>query len=113
MIRNKGLAMLGLASKAGRLTYGCQLVCTAIRNGHKPFLVVLARDSSNNTQKRVINCCTYYNCPYIKADFTIDQLGHAVGRAGSIACVGVNDEGFAKEIETRIKTALSQTTENG
>lgn len=105
--------MLGLASKAGKLTYGCQLVCTAIRNGHKPVLVVLASDASANTEKRITNCCSYYNCNLIKADFTVDELGHAIGRAGAIACVGVNDAGFAKEIENRIKAALCEMTENG
>ena len=113
MIKNKGLAMLGMASKAGKLTYGCQLVCTAIRNGRKPILVVLARDASANTKKRITNCCSYYNCPIITADFNTDELGHAIGRSGAIACVGVNDEGFANAIEERIKTALSEMTDNG
>ena len=113
MIKNKGLAMLGIASKAGKLTYGCQLVCTAIRSGKKPSLVVLGSDASANTVKRITNCCAYYDCRLITADFTIAELGHATGRGNDIACVGINYTGFAKEIEHRITTALSEMTKNG
>lgn len=104
--------MLGLAAKAGKLTYGCQLVCTAIRSGRKPLLVVLSNNASNNTVKRVTNCCEYYKCNLITGNFTSDELAHATGKDGSIACIGVNDLNFSTEIEKRLKVALSEIKEN-
>ena len=99
--------MIGLAAKAGKLTYGCQLICTAIRSGKKPAIVVLTNSASANTEKRITNCCSFYDCKLLKGDFNADDLGHITGKQGPIACVGINDQGFATEIEKRIKEALS------
>ena len=106
MVKNKFLGLLGMAAKAGKLTFGSSLVRTKIQSKQKPELVILSHDSSENTKKRIKNCCAYYSCKVITVDETSDSLGHMTGREGPISCIAVNDEGFG----TAIAKALDGST---
>jgi len=94
--------MLGLATKAGKVIFGCNLTVAAIRRdskSKKPKIVVIACDASDNTKKRIINCCTYYGVEYYTTDLTGNELSKATGRRGLIACVGIIDINFSEAIK--------------
>lgn len=112
MENSKFLRLLGIAAKAGKLTYGSNLVRTKIQGKNKPNLVVLSSDSSENTKKRIINCCDYYSCKVRIAKENSDCLGHITGREGSISCIAVNDEGFSVALEKAIDEASPEEGQN-
>ena len=89
--------MIGLAKRASRLQCGTELCCEAVR-AKKAKLVLLAENVSENTKKKVQNCCTYYRSTCRTLPLDTDQLSHAVGASMSLAAVAVTDEGFAQAI---------------
>ena len=101
---DKFLSYIGISKKAGRIVTGTELTCEAIRNG-KIKLAILASDASANTEKRLRNCCEYYGVRFAKCGFTAETLGRAVGSRGSVASVGLTDEGLA---EAAVKSIQKQ-----
>ncbi len=100
---DKSLRMLGLATRAGKVITGAELVLKALRS-NKIHLIILAQDAKESTAKQFEN----KNVPVIKlADK--DTLGKMTGKEiRSVA--GVTDESFAKVI---LKEAgNSNVTEN-
>lgn len=86
---------LGLASKAGKLITGEELVVKAIQ-GKQVQLVILAEDASANTRKKVQDKCNSYDIPL---RFYADRyrLGHYIGKEQRVV-IGVKDHGFAREL---------------
>ena len=62
----------------------------------KARLVVIASDASDNTKKKFMNMCTFYEVPYIVYS-NKEELGHYIGRECR-ASLAVNDEGLANGI---------------
>lgn len=101
--------MLGLAAKAGKLVYGCELTLDAVRGDKAgPYLVLVAADASEGTKKKVRNSCTYYRRRYEILPFGAECLSHATGREGLIAVVAVKEKGFAEAI---VKLLSAETTD--
>lgn len=89
---DKILSLLGLAARARKIISGEELVIKAIQQD-KVSYVIFTTDASENTRKKLIDKCTFYDIPY-KEQFDRDQLGHAIGKFSRVV-VGITDEGFA------------------
>ena len=90
--------LLGIAQKAGKVVSGTTLVTDGIRSGAPtkcPLVVFLASDASQNTVKRVENCCKYYEIPCRRVTSTTAELGTYIGKSGTISAVGILDRGLA------------------
>ncbi len=94
---NKLGGMLGLARKAGKLSYGTDQITDSIRNKH-PNIVLMASDISENTRKRIENCCKYYKTEYGNLDMTMDILSHYLGQTSAVSAVSIMDKGFTAAI---------------
>jgi ribosomal protein L7Ae-like RNA K-turn-binding protein len=94
---SKALSLMGLAVRGRNLTSGEDQVLDAIRSG-KAFLVVVAKDASDNTKKLFNDKCTYYEVP-IRTWGTREQLGHAIGKEMR-ASVAITEKGFAEKLVT-------------
>ena len=113
-IKKRILSALGLAARAGALVCGTDMICDTLRkipesnrnnsnnkntakNRKKVLLVIEASDTSDNTNKKLTDKCSYYRTEHIKTD-NIDAatLAHAVGKSGGIAAVALTDENFVK-----------------
>lgn len=92
MSRNKELAFLGLAAKAGRTVSGEFATEKGVKSG-QVFLVLTAQDASENTKKKFKDMCTYYEVPFYNVG-TKEELGSAIGKDYR-ASLGVTDENFA------------------
>lgn len=95
--QKKFAGLLGIAKKAGRVVAGTNLVTDAVRAGSSskcPRAVFLASDVSDNTRKRITNCCTYYEVPLYPIPLTIAEIGDAIGKSGNVSAVGITDEGL-------------------
>ena len=98
---DKALSYIGICKKSGRIVTGTEMTCEAIRSA-KIKLAVYSSDASENTEKRLTNCCKHYGVPYVKGGFDSAKLGKAVGSFGTVAAVGITDEGLAKAITDSI-----------
>ncbi len=104
MSRNKELAFLGLAAKAGRIVSGEFATEKGVKSG-QVFLVLTAQDASENTKKKFKDMCTYYEVPLYNVG-TKEELGSAIGKDYR-ALIAVTDENFAKAMTKKLEQAGS------
>lgn len=98
---NKALSLLSLATKAGKTKSGEFLTEKEVKDGNA-FLVIVAEDASDNTKKKFLNMCEFYEVPiYFYGDK--DTLGHAMGKEFR-ASLAIVDAGFAKGIRKHLDT---------
>jgi ribosomal protein L7Ae-like RNA K-turn-binding protein len=88
--------MLGLASKAGKLVSGEEIVRNSIRQG-KVKLLIISEDASENTKKRFINTAEYYKVPVYIWGYK-EQLGSGIGKSNR-SVVGIIDNNFTNTIK--------------
>lgn len=91
---NKGLNLLGLAQRAGKLVSGEQTVLKNIRQ-KQATLVLVCSDASDNTKKNISDKCRFYNVTYKEA-FSSEELSHALGKKRSVCAL--LDDGFTKRM---------------
>lgn len=97
---DKVLSMAGMAAKSGNIKSGEFSTEKAVKNG-QAYLVIAAKDASENTKKHFSDMCAFRKVPYYEyADK--DQLGNCVGKEFR-ASLAVTDENLAKAIIKRIE----------
>lgn len=92
---DNALRMVGIATKAGKVSSGEFMTEHAVKSG-EAALVIVAGDASDNTKKKFENMCGYYEVP-IRIYGTKDELGHSMGKEFR-ASLAVTDEGLARAI---------------
>ncbi|AZU61525.1 YlxQ family RNA-binding protein [Neobacillus mesonae] len=95
MKENQWFSLLGLANRARKIISGEELSVKEIRNG-KAKLILLSRDASVNTTKKITDKCNSYNVP-LKMVENRHLLGQAIGKEARVV-VAVLDDGFAKKL---------------
>ena len=75
-------SMLGIAMRAGQLSFGEDGVRKAIASG-SAALVLLDAGASDNTRKRMRDSCAYYGVPLLETQ--AGRLGGAVGKPGRMS----------------------------
>lgn len=78
-------ALLGIAMRAGVLTFGQDGVLKAISSG-AARVVLLDSGASQNTKKKICDSCRYYGVEVFET--LPDRLGFAVGKPGRM-CAAV------------------------
>lgn len=91
--------MLSIAAKAGKVTSGGFMVEASIQKG-TAYLVIIALDASDNTKKKFIDKCTYYDIPYrICTDG--ESLGKSIGKQER-KVVAVTNQGLAASVLSKL-----------
>lgn len=98
MIDNKILGLIGLAMKAGKISFGADSVEENIVK-KKVRLVILSEDSSERTKNKFIEICKKYNIPVI-IDGDIETLSRTIGKSNK-AIIGIKDINFAESIQKK------------
>lgn len=93
---DKLLNFLGLCRRAGKLTTGFDAVDETLIKGESQ-LVIIASDTSPNTEKKLSRTCETHNVKLIKLDRSKEEISIAIGRFAATA--SVTDKGFAQNIE--------------
>ena len=111
--RDKVASLIGFATKAGKLTFGCELTVGSVRQRKRngAILMLCASDASENTKKRVYNCGAYYKVPVGILGMTGDELSSVTGKQNFVAVIGVTDAGFADAIQKYSETDEATTSE--
>lgn len=93
------LSTLGLCARARALVVGTPQICDTLRTAPGRILCVLeAADTSANTHKRLTDKCTHYSVRLCRLEADGASLGSAVGKAGTVAAVGVTDPGLLRAL---------------
>lgn len=92
---NKVYRLLGLATRAGQISFGFESVLDTIRK-NKAKLVIVATDSSDRTKSNIKQASYEKNVPFrIYGD--IETISKNIGKENK-AIVAIKDTNFAKEI---------------
>lgn len=100
--------MLGLASKAGRLVSGEDVVRKSIRQ-NKVNLIIISEDASENTKKRFLNAAEFYKLPIVIWGQK-ELIGSSIGKSDR-SVIGICDEGFQKSISSLLSDITSNPIE--
>ena len=96
MENNKKIyGLLGLARRAGKLSFGTESSKEIIEK-NKAKLVIVAEDCSERTKKNFKQLCENYNTE-IKIIGNIEEISKSIGQVNK-AVIVVKDENFAKEL---------------
>ncbi len=94
------LSFLGLCRKAGKLVIGFDPAKEAVETG-KAFLVLVAKDISSNTLKKLNTALGECDVPFYTVDRTKDEISFSLGK--TCACLAVIDKGFADKLTELIR----------
>lgn len=89
------LNLIGLATRAGKVTFGESPSLDAIKK-NKAQLIFVADDAGTHTNKRIHDKAKYYGVPVINS-FTKDELSIATGSCNRVVCA-ITDKGFSKKM---------------
>mgnify|MGYP000911698121 CR=1 FL=1 len=92
-------SLLGITQKARKLISGQDSVERGA-NAKKVFLIIVSKDTSKNTIKKMMNLSIRTNIPMLLWGQS-DELGRAIGQ-GQRKVIGITDKGIAKELSKRI-----------
>lgn len=96
-MNDQWMSLLGLANRARKIISGEELTVKEIRSG-KAKLVLLSKDASSNTHKKITDKCNSYHVPYKLVEDRY-KLGQAIGKDARVV-VALLDNGFAKKLLT-------------
>lgn len=99
MSNDKLLGMMGLAARARKVVTGTEIVTEKIKANKGVRLVLIASDVSQNTLKKLVNCCEYYEVEYIQLQRTQDEISNAVGKSCLTSSVAILDRNFSEAIK--------------
>mgnify|MGYP002748643039 FL=1 len=99
MIDNKIYGLLGLARRAGKISFGTESAKDTIEK-HKAKLVIVAKDCSDRTKKNFELACKNDDIP-VRVFGTIEDLSKSIGQNNK-AVIVIKDENFAKELLKKI-----------
>lgn len=95
MINNKICGLLGLARRAGKLTFGTE-ACLQEIDKNRVNLIIIATDAAERTKMNFKNICSEKEIPIFEI-LSIEEMSKAIGQSNK-AVVGIKDINFSKEI---------------
>ncbi|MBQ7951088.1 MAG: ribosomal L7Ae/L30e/S12e/Gadd45 family protein [Clostridia bacterium] len=93
-MQDKILRFIGLARKAGELTYGQTAVATEIKKRHSK-LILFASDLNEKTKQNILKDCK--SLKTLTLPYTMEEIGYAIGTKPT-GVLSVNHENFRKGI---------------
>ena len=95
MINNKICGLLGLARRAGKLSFGTE-ACKKEIESNKVKLIIIAADAAERTKMSFNKICNSKKIPIFEI-LNIDEISNAIGQSNK-AVIGIRDVNFSKEI---------------
>ena len=102
--------MIGIARRAGRLTFGYDAVVKDIEAG-KAKAVLLSNDASPRTAEKINEACERCRARLTVLPVSKAMLGRSIGR-DDVAVVSIGDKSIADKI-LEIASAGKQSAQNG
>lgn len=99
------LSMLGIAAKAGKVVSGEFSTENAVKSA-KAYLVVTAKDVSQNTAKKFRDMALFYRVPLLVYG-TKESLGGCIGKDYR-SSLAVTDESLAQAVQEKAEMVLNR-----
>ena len=94
-MNNKAIGLIGIATKAGKVTFGTEAVLERIEK-KKTILVIIAKDSSKKAKENMKFACNKNDIRLVEFS-SIDEISHAIGKNNkSVICI--NEKNLGEEI---------------
>ena len=97
-MKEKILNLLGLATRAGKIVSGEDIVIDTMRK-KKARIVFLGNDCSDNTLDKFKKKCFFYKTE-LNTMFSSEEISHSIGKNRMV--IALTDEGFYKTIKKNI-----------
>ncbi len=101
-MNHKFLTTLGLARRAGKLTYGNDKTIEALGS---TAVLLIAEDCAPRTLRNAERTAAEQNVPVVRIPFTKECLGSAIGTK-PVCLVGITDQGFAASLMKHIEGGI-------
>ena len=98
----RALGVLGIARRAGKLSWGFDTAVEAARSGEAKLLL-LASDLSEKTKKNAAYEAERSGVPLLLTAYTMEDFSAAMGKKTGV--LAVSDEGFAKALCKTLRPA--------
>ena len=95
LINSKICGLLGLARRAGKLSFGTE-ACKQDIEKNKIKLIIIAKDSAERTIMNFKNICKEKNIPIFEI-LNIEEISNSIGQNNK-AIIGIKDINFSNEI---------------
>jgi ribosomal protein L7Ae-like RNA K-turn-binding protein len=95
-MEDKLLGLLGLARRAGLITFGFDAVLKDVAGG-KAGVVVLSSDAAPRTVRNIKENCEKSGAEVLMAPVDKAAMGHAIGR-GETAVLALTDKAFSARV---------------
>lgn len=95
LINSKIYGLLGLARRAGKLSFGTE-ACKQDIESNKVKLIIIATDAAERTKMNFKNICNEKKVPIFEI-LNIEEMSNAIGQSNK-AVIGIKDINFSKEI---------------
>lgn len=95
MINNKLYGLLGLARRAGKVSFGTE-ACLQDLEKNRIKVLIIATDAAERTKMNFKQICNSKKVPVFEV-LDITQISNAIGQENK-AVVGIKDSNFSKEI---------------
>ena len=95
LVNNKICGLIGLARRAGKLTFGTE-ACKQELENKKIKVIIIATDASERTKMEFKNICSKKNVPVFEI-LDINELSKSIGQNNK-AVIGIKDANFSNEI---------------
>ena len=97
-MENKIYGLLGLCTRAGKISFGTEAVLEKISK-RKVKLLIIAEDTSEKSKKKILDIAQKNNVPYTIFG-TIFDNSKAIGKVNK-AIIAIEDKNFAEAIKSK------------
>ena len=96
MINNKICGLLGLARRAGKLTFGTE-ACLQEIDKNRVNLIIIATDAAERTKMNFVSICNSKKVEW-KEYLNVEEISKAIGQTNK-AVIGIKDVNFSNEMK--------------
>ena len=93
--KNRVLGLIGLCTKAGKITFGTQACLEAIER-RKVKLLIIAEDAADRTKKNFAYQCENKEIP-IRIFGNIEEISKAIGQNNKVV-IGIREKNLSNQI---------------
>lgn len=97
-VRMRKLSAFGLIKKAGAVVSGSELAEKSVKSG-KSVMVIVSRDASARTVKRMSDACAYYKTEFRVSEFDMNELASAIGSVSPTAVLSITNKKLLQLVE--------------
>lgn len=90
---SKLLSLMGIARKAGKVTFGYDTVTDSILK-KTARLIIFTSDLSSRSKRKIESVAKENNVRVLSINVSMNEIYSAIGKSTGIVCI--NDDGFAR-----------------